>query len=167
MCHVGIDVGTNTTAPKLLMERQGMVLEDAAFATSIYFIFRTIGCFSGALILRKVSSRTFFAISVIMMLVAMISLFFCTSLYALYTCIALIGYGNSNVFSIVFSEALYSEPEHKNEVSGLMIMGLFGGTVFPLAMGYASDAVGGQTGAIAVMTIGVVYLLFYLLKMKK
>jgi fucose permease len=167
MCHVGIDVGTNTTAPKLLMERQGMVLEDAAFATSIYFIFRTIGCFSGALILRKVSSRTFFAISVIMMLVAMISLFFCTSLHALYTCIALIGYGNSNVFSIVFSEALYSEPEHKNEVSGLMIMGLFGGTVFPLAMGYASDAVGGQTGAIAVMTIGVVYLLFYLLKMKK
>jgi fucose permease len=71
------------------------------------------------------------------------------------------------VFSIVFSEALYSEPEHKNEVSGLMIMGLFGGTVFPLAMGYASDAVGGQTGAIAVMAIGVVYLLFYLLKMKK
>jgi fucose permease len=102
-----------------------------------------------------------------MMLVAMISLFFCTSLYALYTCIALIGYGNSNVFSIVFSEALYSAPEHKNEVSGLMIMGLFGGTIFPLAMGYASDAVGGQTGAIGVMTIGVVYLLFYMLKIKK
>jgi fucose permease len=167
MCHVGIDVGTNTTAPKLLMERQGMLLEEAAFATSIYFIFRTIGCFSGALILRKVSPRIFFAISVIMMLVAMISLFFCTSLYALYTCIALIGYGNSNVFSIVFSEALYSAPEHKNEVSGLMIMGLFGGTIFPLAMGYASDAVGGQTGAIGVMAIGVVYLLFYMLKIKK
>ncbi len=167
MCHVGIDVGTNTTAPKLLMERQGMLLEEAAFATSIYFIFRTIGCFSGALILRKVSPRIFFSISVIMMLVAMISLFFCASLYALYTCIALIGYGNSNVFSIVFSEALYSAPEHKNEVSGLMIMGLFGGTIFPLAMGYASDAVGGQTGAIGVMTIGVVYLLFYMLKIKK
>ena len=26
MCHVGIDVGTNTTAPKLLMERVGMTL---------------------------------------------------------------------------------------------------------------------------------------------
>ena len=26
MCHVGIDVGTNTTAPKILMERLGMVL---------------------------------------------------------------------------------------------------------------------------------------------
>ena len=40
MCHVGIDVGTNTTAPKILMERLGMGLDDAAFATSLYFIFR-------------------------------------------------------------------------------------------------------------------------------
>ena len=30
MCHVGIDVGTNTTAPKILMERLGMTLADAA-----------------------------------------------------------------------------------------------------------------------------------------
>lgn len=29
MCHVGIDVGTNTTAPKILMERLGMGLHDA------------------------------------------------------------------------------------------------------------------------------------------
>lgn len=44
MCHVGIDVGTNTTAPKILMERLDMSLNEAAFATSLYFIFRTIGC---------------------------------------------------------------------------------------------------------------------------
>mgnify|MGYP000128637040 CR=1 FL=1 len=44
MCHVGIDVGTNTTAPKLLMERVGLTLEEAGFATSLYFIFRTAGC---------------------------------------------------------------------------------------------------------------------------
>lgn len=46
MCHVGIDVGTNTTAPKILMERLGWTLNEAAFATSLYFIFRTIGCFT-------------------------------------------------------------------------------------------------------------------------
>ena len=44
MCHVGIDVGTNTTAPKIIMERLGLPLEEAGFATGIYFIFRTIGC---------------------------------------------------------------------------------------------------------------------------
>ena len=166
MCHVGIDVGTNTTAPKILMERLGMTLDEASFATSLYFIFRTIGCFSGSIILQKISSKLFFIISVICMLAAMVLLFVSDAQYVIYTAIALIGFGNSNVFSIVFSQALLSLPEKKNEISGLMIMGLFGGTVFPLLMGFASDAMG-QDGAVAVMTTGVIYLLFYTLKIKR
>lgn len=58
MCHVGIDVGTNTTAPKILMERLGMTLADAGFATSLYFIFRTAGCFLGAFVLQKMAAKT-------------------------------------------------------------------------------------------------------------
>ena len=165
MCHVGIDVGTNTTAPKIIIERLGLPLEEAGFATSIYFIFRTIGCFLGAFILRTISPKLFFAISVLMMLVGMCILFICNTLTPLYIGIGLIGFGNSNIFSIVFSQALVYAPQEKNEVSGLMIMGLFGGTVFPLAMGYAADAIG-QIGAVAVMTVGVVYLLYYTLKIK-
>ena len=166
MCHVGIDVGTNTTAPKILMERLGMTLDEAGFATSLYFIFRTLGCFSGAIILQKVSARSFFVVSVICMLLAMAVLFVSDAEAVIYTAIALIGFGNSNIFSIIFSQALLAVPEKKNEISGLMIMGLFGGTVFPLFMGFASDAMG-QDGAVAVMTVGVIYLLFYTLKIKK
>lgn len=166
MCHVGIDVGTNTTAPKILMERLGMSLTDAGFATSLYFIFRTIGCFMGAFILQKVSSKVFFAISSVMMLLAMLGLFMFDAKMVIYVCIAMIGFGNSNIFSIVFAQALLNMPHKKNEVSGLMIMGLFGGTVFPLAMGLASDVMG-QNGAVAVMTIGVIYLLMYTFKIKK
>lgn len=166
ICHVGIDVGTNTTAPKIIIERLGLPLEEAGFATSIYFIFRTIGCFLGAFILRTISPKLFFAISVLMMLAGMGILFICDTLTPLYIGIGLIGFGNSNIFSIIFSQALVYAPQEKNEVSGLMIMGLFGGTVFPLAMGYAADAVG-QIGAVAVMTVGVVYLLYYTLKIKK
>lgn len=166
MCHVGIDVGTNTTAPKILMGRLGMTLDEAGFATSLYFIFRTLGCFSGAIILQKVSARSFFVVSVICMLLAMAGLFVSDAEAVIYTAIALIGFGNSNIFSIIFSQALLAVPEKKNEISGLMIMGLFGGTVFPLFMGFASDAMG-QDGAVAVMTVGVIYLLFYTLKIKK
>ena len=165
MCHVGIDVGTNTTAPKILMERLGMTLADAGFATSLYFIFRTAGCFLGAFILQKMASRTFFAISVLCMLAAMAGLFVSHDRTMIYVCIALVGFGNSNIFPIVFSQALLALPQKKNEVSGLMIMGLFGGTVFPLAMGVASDAMG-QGGAVAVMAAGVVYLLFYATRIK-
>lgn len=165
MCHVGIDVGTNTTAPKIIMERLGLPLEEAGFATSVYFIFRTAGCFLGAFLLRAVSARLFFGISVVMMLVAMGMLFVADTITVIYIALALIGFGNSNIFSVVFSQALIASPKEKNEVSGLMIMGLFGGTVFPLAMGFAADAFG-QTGAVAVMTAGVVYLMGYTLRIR-
>ena len=165
MCHVGIDVGTNATAPKIIIERIGLPIEDASFATGLYFIFRTAGCFVGAIILRYISSKKFFAISTIIMLIAMGILIFANSITSIYIGVSLIGLGNSNVFPIIFAQAITALPDNKNEVSGLMIMGLFGGTVFPLAMGIASDAIG-QIGAIAVMAIGVVYLMYYTAKIK-
>ena len=165
MCHVGIDVGTNTTAPKILMERHEMTLNDAAFATSLYFIFRTIGCLTGSFFLRVISNRLFFVISVVMMALAMIGLGFGTSKTILYVSIALVGYGNSNIFSLVFTQALLSDKSRQNEISGLMIMGLFGGTIFPLFMGIASDAIG-QAGAVAVMALGVIYLFTYISRIK-
>lgn len=166
MCHVGIDVGTNTTAPKLLMERLGMSLNDAAFATSLYFIFRTVGSLTGSLFLRMVSNRVFFTLSVAMMALSMLGLAVGESKAVLYTAIALVGYGNSNIFPLVFSQALLSDESRQNEISGLMIMGLFGGTVFPLLMGFASDAAG-QVGAVAVMAVGVIYLFTYIPRIKK
>ncbi len=163
MCHVGIDVGTNTTAPKILMERLGWTLNEAAFATSLYFIFRTIGCLTGSFFLRVMKTRHFFIISILLMALGMIGLMVSQNNIVLYIAIAMVGYGNSNVFPIIFSQALLSIPEKKNEVSGLMIMGLFGGTVFPLLMGFAADAIG-QIGAVIVMAIGVAYLAAYIRK---
>ena len=166
MCHVGIDVGTNTTAPKILIERLGMTLAEAGFATSLYFIFRTLGCLSGSAILRKVPEKVFFAISVGMIVAAMIILAVADVKWLLYVGIALVGFGNSNIFSITFAQALQHDPDHKNEISGLMIMGLFGGTIFPLAMGFLSDAMG-TLGAVLVMGVGALYLAAFTLKIKR
>lgn len=173
MCHVGIDVGTNTTAPKLLQQYAQMTLNDAAFATSLYFIFRTIGCLTGSYFLRVFKTRTFFIISVSLMAASMICMMAgaanagnpATAKVLLYIGIAFVGYGNSNVFSMILSQAMLYMPEKKNAISGLMIMGLFGGTVFPLLMGFASDAIG-QTGAVGVMAIGVIYLFTFINKVR-
>ena len=173
MCHVGIDVGTNTTAPKLLQQYARMTLNDAAFATSLYFIFRTIGCLTGSYFLRVFKTRTFFIISVSLMAASMICMMAgaanagnpATAKVLLYIGIAFVGYGNSNVFSMILSQAMLYMPEKKNAISGLMIMGLFGGTVFPLLMGFASDAIG-QVGAVAVMAVGVVYLFTFINKVR-
>ena len=165
ICHGGIYVGTNTTAPKILMERHEMTLDEAAFATSLYFVFRTVGSLPGSVIPRVLSNRLFFLISVVMMAAAMVGLGFGTTKPVLYTAIALVGYGNSNIFPLIFSQALRSDKEHENETSGLMVMGLFGGTLFPLVMGFASDATG-QAGAVAVMALGVIYLFTYIRQIK-
>ena len=98
------------------------------------------------------------------MLLAMIGLLFFHSKEIIYACIALIGFGNSNVFSIIFAQALLSMPNKQNEVSGLMIMGLFGGTIF---MGVASDMLASQVGAVLVLCVGVAYLLFFTSKLSK
>lgn len=159
-CHVGIDVGTNATAPKIFMEKLSYTLDEAAFATSLYFIFRTIGSFTGSFFLRKMSSRVFLFISLLMLAIAMGLFIAMSGKWFLYVAVALMGYGNSNIFSIIFARALEAVPSKQNEVSGLMIMGLFGGTIFPLLMGIASDQIG-QVGAILVMFLGVLYLSFF------
>lgn len=164
---VGIDVGINITAPKLLMERLGMTLDEAAFAASLYFIFRTVGCFSGSFILSRMKEWNFLLVSVVLMVVAIIGLLIGQSQWMLYASIAIMGLANSNPFSIIFSRALKAVPDKQNEVSGLLIMGLIGGAVFPPLMGVASDAMG-QAGAILCMAAGVIYLLaFWMLGRKE
>ena len=167
MCHVGIDVGTNVTAPKILMERLGMTLDAAGYATSVYFLFRTIGCFTGAFVLARFSAKKFFMMSVALMVLAIIGLFIFHNLTMIYICIALIGLGNSNIFPIILSQALLYMPDKKNEVSGLMIMGLFGGTVFPLLMGLMTDLLSSQIGALLILAVGIFYLVLMSFKLKE
>jgi fucose permease len=160
MAHVGLDVGINTTAPKLLMERLHMNLADAGYATSFYFIFRTAGCLLGSGLLAKFSAKKVFTVSASMILIGILCLFV-PNKTIMYSGIALFGLGNSNIFSVIFSQALLQKPSSHNEVSGLMIMGIFGGAVFPLIMGVLSDIVGGQSGALFVLLFCVAYLLVF------
>ena len=158
MCHVGIDVGLNVTAPKVIQERLGLALGEAGLATSVYFLFRTIGCLSGTFILSRFAPAKFFAVSVVCMLLGVAGLAVGQGQAVLYAAIALVGFGNSNIFPIILSRAMLYLPAKKNEISGLMVMGLIGGTLFPFCMGLLSDGMGTQLGAVLVMAVGVVYL---------
>lgn len=165
-CHVGIDVGTNTYAPRVLTERLGMGLTEAGFGTFLYFICRTVGSFTGSFFLQKIQTKVFFGICALLILCGMIGLCLFSNKALIFIFIAMIGYGNANMFPVVLSQALFAVPDKQNEASGLMIMGLFGGTLFPLVMGPASDAMG-TVGALIVMAIGAAYLTFYTVQIKK
>jgi fucose permease len=175
ICHVGIDVGVNTIAPRVFSECLNVPIKGAVITTSIYFAFRLIGSLTGSFFLRVMNHRSFFLISVAMLLTGMAcmlaALFFghanTATQWLLFAALAILGYGNSNIFSLVISQAFISLPEKQNEVSGLMIMGLFGGFLFPFIMGFASDAVGNQSGAIIVMLFAVAYLFSYAKKINQ
>jgi fucose permease len=159
MAHVGLDVGINTTAPRLLMENLGIQLAEAGFATSFYFIFRTAGCLVGSYLLARFGDKKVFIVSVTMILTGIIMLFF-PDKTVLYTGIALFGLGNSNLFPVMFSQALKRKPASQNEVSGLMITGVFGGAVIPLIMGMATDILNSQVGALIILLVCVGFLIF-------
>lgn len=166
ICHVGLDVGINTIAPRIFMERCNMPLEEAGYAISLYFIFRTLGSLVGAITLQKISAKLIFGISALMLAIGFAGCAFLSNEMALYICVAMLGFGNANIFPIIVAQAILRRPEEANEVSGLMIMGLFGGTLFPLVMGFVSDITGSQMGAVVVMLIGALYLVYYTLNIR-
>ena len=157
---VGVDVGINTSAPKILMERLGMSSIDAGYGTSMYFAFRTVGAFIGAFVLAKFSAGKVFRVSIIGVVAALVVLLFMHDKVGLFVLFAIIGFANSNIFSILFSMAIQTRADKVNEISGLMITALFGGAVIPVVMGLLSDWIGSQTGSVLVILGCALYLLF-------
>jgi fucose permease len=164
---VGVDVGINTAAPKILMERFGMNSIDAGYGPSMYFAFRTAGAFIGAILLVKFSSAKIFKIITVAAVLALIALIFMADKIAVFALFAIIGLAIANVFSIIFSMALQSRPDKANEISGLMITGVFGGAVIPFIMGLTSDTMGSQVGSLLIITLCASYLLFCAFALKQ
>lgn len=157
---VGVDVGTNTVAPKLLMERCGFNVTEAGVGPSVYFAFRTIGAFVGTFLLTRVSGSKYFRWNILVAIAGLIALFFVSGQYAILALVALIGFTCSSIFSLVFSMAIQARPTKANEISGLMVTGIFGGAVIPPLMGFFTDMMGSQSGSLVVILACLVYLLY-------
>lgn len=155
---VGVDVGINTVAPKLLIEREGFSVDQAGFGSSLYFVCRTAGALTGSFILAKMDDIAYFRINILAALAAVFLLFFAESTAAIMILIGCIGFFCSSIFSVIYSQALKNRPDRANEISGLMITGVCGGAAIPPAMGVLTDAVGSQAGSIAVIAACMVYL---------
>lgn len=154
---VGIDVGLNTTIPKLLMEKTGMSVSEAGVGSSLYFSARTIGSFVGAFLLAKIASDRFMQYSMMLALVGFILLLLVNSLLWISVLVVIVGLACSNVFSIIFSYALQHLPERDNEISALMIMGVSGGALVTPLMGILSDAFG-QVAGLSLLLFCLLYL---------
>lgn len=161
LCHVGVNVGMNISSPKLLVEQCGLTLEKAAFATSAYFLSRTVSSFCTPFILRFVSRRKYLMACLFLMTVGLCLMAFGAGSAVLYTGICMVGFGGVNVYPLIFSETILRIDDRKrNAFSSLMAMAFIGGAIFPTLMGVAGDRFG-QIGAVAMMAAGLAYLWFY------
>ena len=166
MLFRSIDVGLNTTLPKFMMERFSIPLEKAGLAISLYFAARTVGTFAGAIILMKIPGRKVYVTSAILGIISMGVLLIASNLLVVYAMILGSGLAVANIFPVIFSAALKKVPDRSNEVSGLLIMGVAGGAIVPPVMGIVSDNTG-QTGAMLILLLCFIYLLYNALKTRQ
>ncbi|MCD7969235.1 MAG: MFS transporter [Alistipes sp.] len=164
---VGVDVGTNTLAPKLLMERMGLdptsteSVQAVSQAPMWYFAFRTIGAFIGTWMLLKMNALKYFRIHIIGALAVVACLYFLQGKLPVLLFLGLIGYTCSSIFSVIFGMAMQARPEKANEISGLMITGVCGGAIVPPLMTMSTDLVAGnQNGALTIIGLAVCYLIY-------
>lgn len=120
---VGVDVGMNTVAPKLLIERGGYPVEQAGLGSSVYFVCRTVGALIGSILLVRMNDVRYFRIHIFAAIAAMAVLYFVQGTMGMLALVGLIGFACSSIFSVIYSTALKCHPEKANEISGLMITG--------------------------------------------
>ncbi|MCA1919595.1 MAG: MFS transporter [Flavobacterium piscis] len=160
LCIVGLDVGMNTVTPKLLIERAGLAKEAATYGSSWYFAARTIGTVFGVFLLSKFSEKSFFKINMIVVLLALTGLIFVQNQSLILLLVCIIAFGSSSIFAVIYTLAIKSQPSLTNEISGLMVTGVAGGAIIPPLMGFATDYIGTQQGAVGIIILCAVYLVY-------
>lgn len=164
---VGVDVGINTTFPKLLMEKCGLPLNEAGLGNSVYFFARTLGALAGGIILLKYSEIKFFSYSVLLAAIGLAGMLMTENLWVILAFVVIFGLGYANLFAIIFSLSLKRVPDRANEVSALLIMGVSGGALLPPLLGMVSDQFGTQVAALIVLTIVWLYMVWLISKVKE
>lgn len=162
---VGTDVSTNFISSKIMISRFGYTKEMAGLAPQVYFVLRTVGAFFGVFMLTKVADRKYFQWNIVACIAAVLLLAFVENDILNFICIGAIGFLCSCVFPIIYSMALQAKPDKGNEISGLMIMAVAGGTT-SFVVGAANDAIG-IAGGVMVILVEVLYLTFCAFKTLK
>jgi MFS transporter, FHS family, L-fucose permease len=153
---VGFDVGINVRIPAHLQQVCGMSLEKAGYASSIYFLGKTLGAFAGAFALARLNPAWVGRISASLMFISIAALLMTTSATVVLVCVFTASLGVVAVFSLIFGRAFEHLPSKTNEASSLLVMGVSGGALIPPIMGFMTTQFG-AVGGISVLLLTLAY----------
>lgn len=158
---VGVDVGFNSNSGQFLMHRYGFLQEAAESGRSIYFLGRMAGTFAGALLLTRITSERFYISTSVLGIISFLAILILPSSvnqFTVWMLVFITGLAVANIFPLVFSVAVRAYPERSSEISGLMMMAISGGAVFPPLMGLITQA-SNVTWGMSVMLFCMIFLL--------
>lgn len=158
---VGVDVGFNSNSGQFLMHRYGFLQEAAESGRSIYFLGRMAGTFAGALLLTRITSERFYISTSVLGIISFLAILILPSSvnqFTVWLLVFITGLAVANIFPLIFSVAVRAYPERSSEISGLMMMAISGGAVFPPLMGLITQA-SNVTWGMSVMLFCMIFLL--------
>jgi fucose permease len=155
---VGIDVAINSNIGTFLTEKLSVDADTAKYGKSVYFLAKMVGTFIGAILLVKWSSGKFLLGTTLLAIAALLALTFAPNQLSALIIVFIVSLGVSNIFPLIFSITVGKMPNRANEISGLMMMAISGGAVFPFFAGYAMTL--NENGGVYVMLGCAVYILF-------
>lgn len=136
---VGIDVALNSNIGTFLHLKIGVGEEMAKYGKSVYFFAKMLGTFAGAIILMKWDPRKILSISSIVAILAVVALAFTSNEILAWIFVGVISLGVSNIFPLIYSITVGDYPQRSNEISGLMMMAISGGAIFPFLVGLSMN----------------------------
>ncbi|HUX95352.1 MAG TPA: MFS transporter [Bacteroidales bacterium] len=155
---VGVDVGFNSNSGQFLIKQFGMDPIAAESGRSIYFFGRMLGTFAGAIMLTRISSRSFFMWTSVLGIICIAAILMVHSTALAWFLVFMIGLAVANIWPLVFSIAVEKYPERSNEISGLMMMAISGGAVIPLGIGWVGELTSVAMG-MSILILCMIYLL--------
>lgn len=144
--YVGTEQGVNNWISEFLQTYHGYDPQTiGARVVSRFWGFMTVGTLLGLLLLKLIDSRkvlVFFTLAAIASLTA--ALFGGSSIVLI--AFPMVGFSASVMWSIILSLALNSVKHHHGALSGILVTGIIGGALLPLAIGAIGDVVGLRAG---------------------
>jgi|TARA_R110002124_G_scaffold106139_2_gene257594 fucose permease len=141
-CYVGTEQGIANWISKFLQSYHGIdPSTTGAIVISYFWGLLTVGCLLGLLLLKFLDSRTVLITFTLGAIISLLAGLFGTAEIALIA-FPLTGFFASVMWSIIFSLALNSVPQHHGTFSGILCTGIAGGAIVPLVIGGLAELVG-------------------------
>lgn len=139
--YCGVEIAVASHTPILLNEKFGISLEKMGLliSWSLFYLPIFLGRFLGAFIMKYVSPVRLLVATGILALVGVLIVLFSTTLPLALLGILIVGFGFANIFPLIFSLSIDRMPQYQNELSGLMVTMIVGGTFVPVIMGSVAD----------------------------